>query len=103
MDQLHATGRETTLSITTLGIESNKTKTSVLSLQVSDSDESNIIDLPLVFSTPRLHVSTKNRADNLDLYKFPSLQEINLADINADIGLHSLLAAMYLEHSNQEK
>eukprot|EP00794_Sanderia_malayensis_P013533 gene13533-14941_t len=87
MDQLHATGRETTLSLTTLGIKSNQTKTSVLSLQVSDLDENNIIDLPLVFSTLRLPVTTENRANNLDLCNFPHLQEINLADIDADIGL----------------
>eukprot|EP00794_Sanderia_malayensis_P021083 gene21083-23139_t len=87
MDQLHATGRETMLSLATLGIESNQTKTSVLSLQVNDLDENNIIDLPFVFSTPRLPATMENRANNLDLCKFPHLQEINLADIDADIGL----------------
>ena len=58
------------LSLTTLGIEDNETnlKTSVLSLQVSDLDEQNlIIELPMVFSTRQLPVTTANRADRKEM------------------------------------
>ncbi|KAK3729480.1 hypothetical protein QZH41_019941, partial [Actinostola sp. cb2023] len=87
MEQLQAKGTETTLSLTTLGIEDNATKTSVLSLQVGDLDENHLIELPLVFSTPRLPVTTDNRANHQDLRKWPHLQGIDITDIDADVGL----------------
>ena len=87
MEQLQAKVTETTLSLTTLGIEDNAFKTSVLSLQVSDLDENNLIELPLVFSTPRLPVTTDNRANHQDLRKWPHLQGIDIIDIDADVGL----------------
>ena len=87
MEQLQAIGTETTLSLTTLGIEDNANKTSVPSQQVSDLDENNLIELPLVFSTPWLPVTTNNRANHQDLRKWPHLQGIDIIDIDADIGL----------------
>ena len=67
MEQLQTRGKDTTLSLTTLGIEDNETKTSVLSLQVSDLDEQNLIELPMVFSTRQLPVTTANRADRKEM------------------------------------
>ena len=78
MEQLQTRGKDSTLSLTTLGIEDNETKTSVLSLQVSDLDEQNLIELPMVFSTRQLPVTTANRADRKEMSQWSHLQEIDI-------------------------
>ena len=87
MEQLQTRGKDTTLSLTTLGIEDNETKTSVLSLQVSDLDQQDLIELPMVFSTGKLPVKTANRADRKEMSQWPHLQEIDIKEIDADVGL----------------
>ena len=87
MQQLQAKGTETTLTLTTLGVEDDETKTSVFSLQVSDLEENNTIELPLVFTTPQLPVTTDNRANRQDIHNWSHLQAIPLFDIDADVGL----------------
>ena len=54
---LDVQGRETTLSLTTLNQENRMIKTSVISLEVFDLDENNMVELPTVFSTERLPIS----------------------------------------------
>ncbi|XP_068712764.1 uncharacterized protein [Montipora foliosa] len=88
MEQLQTRGKDTMLSLTTLGIEDNKTKMSLVpSLQVSDLDEQNLIELPMVFSTRQLPVRTANRAERKEMSQWPHLQEIDIRDIDADVGL----------------
>ena len=52
VEQLQTRGKDTTLSLTTLGIEDNETKTSVLSLQVSDLDEQNMNNVAIMRLLP---------------------------------------------------
>ena len=87
MKQLQAKGTETTLTLTTLGVEDDETKTSVFRLQVSDLEENNTIELPLVFTTPQLPVKTDNRANRQDIHNWSHLQGILQSDIDADVGL----------------
>ena len=87
MEQLETRGKDTTLSMTSLVIEGNETKTSVLSLEVSDLHEQNLKELSMVFFTRQLPVMTANRADRKEISQWPRLQEIDIREINADVGL----------------
>ena len=75
MKQLQARGKDTTLSLTTLAF------------QVSDLDEQDLIELSMVFSTRQLPVTTANRADRKEMSQWLHLQEIDIREIDADVGL----------------
>ena len=59
----------------------------MLQLQISDLDENNTIELPPVFSKPHLPVTNEDRASRHDLQGLPHLAGVDIADIDADIGL----------------
>ena len=59
----------------------------MLQLQISDLDENNIIELPRVFSTPHLPVTNKGRASRRDLQGLPYLAGVDIAEIDAGVGL----------------
>ena len=87
MSQLHAKGKDTTISLTTLDTADKDHKTTMLQLQISDLDENNVIEMPRVFSTPHLPVTNKDRASQRDLQGFPHLAGVDIAEIDADVGL----------------
>ena len=87
IQQLQAKGTDTTLALTTLGVEDNETKTSVFSLQVSELEENKTIELPLAFPTSRLPVTTDNRANRQDIHNWSHLQAIPPSGVDADVGL----------------
>ena len=87
MGQLHAKGRDTTISLTTLDTADKGHKTTMLQLQISNLDENNIIELARVISTPHLPVTNKDRASRRDLQGLPYLAGVDIAEIDADVEL----------------
>ena len=51
--QLGLSGRQTTLSLTTMERENSKAKSHVVSLEVLDLKEENLVELPVVFTRPK--------------------------------------------------
>ena len=84
---LDVQGKETTLSLTTLNQENRIIKTSVISLEVFDLDENNMVELPTVFSTERLPTSESSIPLQENIKRWSHLEDINLRSIDASIGL----------------
>ena len=87
LQQLGVQGRETTLSLTTLQQYDRAIKTSVISLEVLDLEECNMVELPTVFSTERLPISESSIPSQEDINKWSHFEDVKLQSINAPIGL----------------
>ena len=79
--------KKTTLSLTTLGKQHSATECRVFKLEVFDLDEHNFVELPTVFSTPKLPVGKYSIPQQEDVSKYPHLRGIQLPKIDACIGL----------------
>ena len=64
---------ETTLSLTTIERENSTKASSLVQLEVSDLDENNFIELPLVFSIPVLPISSESVPRQEDVDRWPHL------------------------------
>jgi len=64
--QLGLSGRETSLSMTTMEKENSQTECLVVSLEVLDIEEENIVKVPVVFTRPKLPVSVETAAKQED-------------------------------------
>jgi len=66
----------------------NTTKaSSLIQLEVFDLDENNFVELPLVFSTPVLPISSESVPSQEDVDRWPHLKGILIAEIDARVGL----------------
>ena len=84
---LGLSGRQTSLALTTMEKEDSKAMTSVVSLEVMDLEEENAVELPLVFTRPKLPVTVENGAQQEDVDRWPHLSGIKIPKINAKVGL----------------
>ena len=66
-------GHQTSLALTTMEKEDSKAITSVISLEVMDLEEENAVELPLVFTRPKLPVTVENGAQQEDVDRWPHL------------------------------
>ena len=87
MKSLAVGGEPTCLSLTTLGKQNSPTECTVFKLEVFDLEEQNFVELPTVFSTPQLPVSTDSIPQQEDVIRYPYLQGIKLPKIDASVGL----------------
>ena len=87
MRQLNIEGKKTTLSLTTLEKANSMTESSIMSLELSDLRGENHISVKTVFSTPELPVTTINRATQQDINKWPHLSNIQIDQIDGEVGL----------------
>ena len=85
--QLGLSGKETTLSLTTMEKENSKTESLEVSLEVLDMEEEIIVELPLVFTRPKLPVSVETAAKQEDIDRWPHLAGVTVYGIKADVGL----------------
>lgn len=76
-------GEKTTLSLTTLERENSKTDCHVVSLEVLDLDEENLVELQVVFTKTSLPVTTESIASQQDVNKWPYLSGVKVPNINA--------------------
>ena len=85
--ELGLSGRNTTISLTTMEKEQNKTDCCIVSLEVLDLDEVNLIELPSVFTREKLPVAAENIATQEDIDRWPHLSGIQLPKVDANVGL----------------
>ena len=83
METLGIEGDKTRLSLTTLGKQNCVMSCNLFSLEAFDLHENHFVDLPSVFSVPKLPVSN----DSEDVISFPYLRDLQIQTIDADIGL----------------
>ena len=60
MEKLAVNGEKTSLLLTTLEKQNSMTECQVFNLEVFDLHEHNFVELPTVFSTPKLPVSEES-------------------------------------------
>jgi len=85
--QLHLSGQQRTLTLTTMEKENSKAESHVVSLEVLDLEEENMVELPFVFTRPKLPVSTESIASQADINRWPHLAGIDIPRIQANVGL----------------
>ena len=86
MTQLGIKGEETILSLTTLQAQERSINSHVVSLDVYDLDEENLVELPSVFSTPSLLVNEAS-IQQADIDRWPYLNDVKINVIDTSIGL----------------
>ena len=85
--QLGLTGRPTSLTLTTIEREESESASRVVSLQVMDLEEENAVELPCVFTRPKLPVAVESGAQEEDADRWPHLAGIKITRIDANVGL----------------
>ena len=88
MKQLRIKGINTTLSLTTMKRENSTKRSALVQLEVFDFDENNFIELPLVFSTPKLPIASESIPSQDDVDRWPHLKGIHVTEIEANVGLN---------------
>ena len=81
---LQKEGKPEVLVLNTLGQSMSRVTTNVISMDVSDTDERNVIRLDTVYMTPKLPISTSCGASNDDLKEWLHLQDIRICDASLD-------------------
>ena len=74
---------------------------SLVNLEVTDLNDHNLIELPMVYSRPSLPVSTDTIATLEDVNQWPHLKGISIPSIDAEIGL--LIGRTRQKYCSQEK
>ena len=85
--ELGLSGRPMSLTLTTMEREESRSTSRVVSLQVMDLEEENAVDLPCVFTRPKLPVAVENGAQQEDVDRWPHLAGIRITKIDANVGL----------------
>ena len=67
--------------------EKSGTECLVVSLEALDIEEENIVELPVVFTTPKLPVSVETAAKQEDIDRWPHLAGVTVHKIEAEVGL----------------
>ena len=75
------------LTLTTIESEERESASRVVSLQVMDLEEDNAVELPCVFTRPKLPVAVENGAQQEDVDRWPHLAGIRITRIDANVGL----------------
>lgn len=84
--QLHLSGRQRMLTLTTTEKENGKAE-SLNSLEVLNLEEENMVDLPFAFTRSKLPVSTDSITPQDDIIPWPHLAGINIPRIQGNTGL----------------
>ena len=84
MEKLAVNGEKTSLLLTTLEKQNSVTECQVFKLEVFDLEEHNFVELPTVFSTPKLPISEESIPWQEDVNMYPHLKGIQLLKIDAD-------------------
>lgn len=86
-NKLGLSGRPTSLNLTTMDREDSRTASQIVSLQVTDLEEENLVELPCVFTRTKLPVSAKNGARQEDIDRWPHLRGVKIPKIDSNVGL----------------
>ncbi|XP_013395335.1 uncharacterized protein LOC106162566 [Lingula anatina] len=82
MQSIGAQGENAVLKLTTLEKEHSVSETVVISLQISDLEDKNVIDLPVVYTRPSLPVNMENMLRAEDIRKWSHLQDVHFPEID---------------------
>ena len=85
--KLGAEGKKTSLSLTTMQTSNQSIECSLVNLEVSDLSEQNLIELPMVYSTPSLPISNDTVGTQEDVNRWPHLKGIEMQSIESEVGL----------------
>ena len=85
--KLATEGKKTSLSLTTMQTSNQSIECSSVNLEVSDLSEQNLVELPMVYSTPSLPVSPDTVGTQEDVNRWPHLKGIKLQSIESEVGL----------------
>ena len=80
-------GKKTSLSLTTMQTSYQSIKCSLVNLEVSDLTEQTLIELPIVYSTPSLPVSSDTVGMQEDVNHWPHLKGIKMESLESEVGL----------------
>ena len=83
--RLGARGKRASLSLTTMQTSNQSIECSLVNLEVSDFSKQNLIELPMVYSTPSLLVSTDTLGTQEDVNRWPYLKGIEMQSIESEI------------------
>ena len=78
-------GKKTALSLTTLEKQNSMIESPIVSLELSDLRGENHISVKMVFSTPELPATTRNRPTQQDINKWPHLSNIQIDQIDGEV------------------
>lgn len=67
--------------------EESRSAAQIVSLQVTDLEEENLVQLPRVFTRTKLRASVKNGAQQVDIDRWPHLSGVRIPKINSNVGL----------------
>ncbi|XP_068675732.1 uncharacterized protein [Montipora foliosa] len=87
LEKLNIKGKKTKLTLTTLKGEEDPVECSLVSLQISDLNQQNIVELPEVYSRSRLPIAVDAIADQQDVNRWLYLKGVTIPKIEAEIGL----------------
>ena len=82
--QLGISGRREVLSLTTLEKAKSKAEMCVTSLEVSDAENKNVLELPQVYARPVLPISLENMGQVEDASSWEHLRDVNLPLVDAN-------------------
>jgi hypothetical protein len=87
MHQLGGEGRRMKLTMDTMGVPHTMNTYAFRGLEISDLSQENTIKLPTLYTKDRMPVSTIHIPTSDDIHKWPHLREINLPQINSEVGI----------------
>ena len=87
LEKLDIKGKKSKLTLTTLKGEEDPVKCSIVSLQISNLNQQNIVELPEVYSRSRLPIPVEAIADQQDVNRWPYLKGVTIPKIEGEIGL----------------
>ena len=87
LEKLNSQGCKTNISLTTMLGEATPIECSVVELQIFDLDGQNQVEMPKVYSTPRLPIRKECIGNQEDVDRWPHLTGIKIPHIDAEIGL----------------
>jgi len=85
--KLGTRGKKASLSLTTMQTSNQSIECSLVNLEVSNLSKENLIELPMVYSTPSLPVSLDTVGMQKDLNRWPHLKGIKSQSIGLEIDL----------------
>ncbi|XP_022797621.1 uncharacterized protein LOC111335892 [Stylophora pistillata] len=84
-NQLGLSGRPTSLQLTTMDREESRIAAQIFSLQVTDLEEENLVELPCMFTRTKLPVSLKNGAHQEEIDRWPHLSRVRIPKIDSNV------------------
>jgi hypothetical protein len=87
MRRLGAGGKKARITLETMGSEHTMQTYIIKGLEVCDLNSNNSVDLPRLYTKDRIPVSSRHIPKKEDIMKWPHLSEVDLPEINSEVGL----------------